>query len=78
MPFFAANWPKSLDRLAFHHCLDDPRLLVKPVADAMASLALFTAKSIAVANHSDCWWRCSELVPVINPAAPVWDSPSRW
>ena len=49
MPFFAANWPKSLDRLAFHHCLDDPRLLAKPVADAMASLALFTAKSIAAA-----------------------------
>ena len=49
MPFFATNWPKSLDRLAFHHCLDDPRLLAKPVADAMASLALFTAKSIAAA-----------------------------
>ena len=49
MPFFVANWPKSLDRLAFHHCLDDPCLLSKPVADAMASLALFTANSIAVA-----------------------------
>ena len=49
MPFFVTNWPKSLDRLAFHHCLYDPRLLKKPVADAMASLALFTANSIAAA-----------------------------
>ena len=49
MPFFVTKWPKSLDRLAFHHCLDDPRLMAKPVADAMATLALFTANSIALA-----------------------------
>ena len=48
-PYFNAAWPKSLDRQAFRHCLDDARLLEKVPADAMASLALFTAKSIAAA-----------------------------
>jgi anhydro-N-acetylmuramic acid kinase len=48
-PYFNANWPKSLDRQAFRHCLDDARLLAKAPADAMASLALFTANSIAAA-----------------------------
>jgi anhydro-N-acetylmuramic acid kinase len=46
-PYFIADWPKSLDRQAFRHCLDDARLLAKAPADAMASLALFTANSIA-------------------------------
>ena len=45
--YFIADWPKSLDRQAFRHCLDDARLLAKAPADAMASLALFTANSIA-------------------------------
>ena len=49
MPYFAADWPKSLDRQAFRHCLDDKKLLAKTAADAMASLALFTANSIAAA-----------------------------
>ena len=49
MPFFAADWPKSLDRQAFHQCLDDPRLFALPAGDAMASLALLTAESIAAA-----------------------------
>ena len=48
-PYFTAGWPKSLDRQAFRHCLDDARLLAKVPADAMASLALFTANSIAAA-----------------------------
>ena len=48
-PYFTAEWPKSLDRQAFRHCLDDARLLAKAPADAMASLALLTAKSIAAA-----------------------------
>ena len=48
-PYFIADWPKSLDRQAFRHCLDDARLLAKAPADAMASLALFTANSIAAA-----------------------------
>ena len=48
-PYFTADWPKSLDRQAFQHCLDDARLLAKAPADAMASLALFTANSIAAA-----------------------------
>ena len=48
-PYFTAGWPKSLDRQAFRHCLDDARLLAKVPADAMASLALFTANSIATA-----------------------------
>jgi anhydro-N-acetylmuramic acid kinase len=39
-PYFIADWPKSLDRQAFRHCLDDARLLAKAPADAMASLAL--------------------------------------
>ena len=47
--YFTAGWPKSLDRQAFRHCLDDARLLAKVPADAMASLALFTANSIAAA-----------------------------
>ena len=46
-PYFTADWPKSLDRQAFRHCLDDARLLAKTPADAMASLALLTANSIA-------------------------------
>jgi len=49
MPFFAANWPKSLDRQAFHHCLNDQRLLAKSTRNAMANIALFTAQSIGVA-----------------------------
>ena len=48
-PYFTADWPKSLDRQAFRHCLDDARLLAKAPADAMASLAVFTANSIAAA-----------------------------
>ena len=48
-PYFTADWPKSLDRQAFRHCLDDARLLAKAPADAMASLALLTANSIAAA-----------------------------
>ncbi len=48
-PYFTADWPKSLDRQAFRHCLDDARLLAKEPADAMASLALFTANSIGAA-----------------------------
>ena len=48
-PYFTAGWPKSLDRQAFRHRLDDARLLAKEPADAMASLALFTANSIGVA-----------------------------
>jgi anhydro-N-acetylmuramic acid kinase len=47
--YFTTGWPKSLDRQAFRHCLDDARLLAKVPADAMASLALFTANSIAAA-----------------------------
>jgi anhydro-N-acetylmuramic acid kinase len=47
--YFTTGWPKSLDRQAFRHRLDDTRLLAKVPADAMASLALFTASSIAVA-----------------------------
>ena len=46
-PFFDADWPKSLDRHAFHHCLDDRRLLESSVSGAMASLALFTVQSIS-------------------------------
>ena len=48
-PYFTADWPKSLDRQAFRHCLDDAQLLAKAPADAMASLALLTANSIAAA-----------------------------
>ena len=48
-PYFTVGGPKSLDRQAFRHCLDDARLLTKAPADAMASLALLTAKSIAAA-----------------------------
>ena len=47
--YFTTGWPKSLDRQAFRHHLDDTRLLTKVPADAMASLALFTANSIAAA-----------------------------
>ena len=47
--YFTTGWPKSLDRQAFRHRLDDTRLLAKVPADAMASLALFTANSIAAA-----------------------------
>jgi anhydro-N-acetylmuramic acid kinase len=47
--YFTTGWPKSLDRQAFRHRLDDKRLLAKVPADAMASLALFTANSIAAA-----------------------------
>lgn len=49
LPFFAQGWPKSLDRQAFRHCLDDKNLLAKTPADAMASLALMTAGSIGAA-----------------------------
>ena len=50
--FFAQAWPKSLDRKAFHDCLEDPRLLAHSAADAMATLTLFTAQSIADAIAS--------------------------
>jgi anhydro-N-acetylmuramic acid kinase len=45
--YFDRRWPKSLDRQAFHACLDSPRLKGLSAADAMASLALFTGRSIA-------------------------------
>jgi len=50
--FFAKPWPKSLDRQAFHGCLDAVALCTKSPADAMASLTLFTAQSIATAIAS--------------------------
>jgi anhydro-N-acetylmuramic acid kinase len=46
-PFFTRAWPKSLDRRAFHACLDAPALRALSPADAMASLTDFTARSIA-------------------------------
>ncbi|MBL6596633.1 MAG: anhydro-N-acetylmuramic acid kinase [Candidatus Puniceispirillum sp.] len=49
LAYFAEGWPKSLDRQAFSHCLDDKSLLAKNPADAMASLALLTADSIGAA-----------------------------
>ena len=86
-PYFTAGWPKSLDRQAFRHCLDDARLLAKVPADAMASLALFTANSIAAAidqlpappqNNPDCRWRQAQSLPYIAFAKPVWQCRSRW
>ena len=46
-PFFTRSWPKSLDRRAFHACLDAPALQALSPADSMASLTDFTARSIA-------------------------------
>lgn len=47
--FFSRAWPKSLDRQAFHACLEAPQLETMSAADAMASLTLFTGRSIAIA-----------------------------
>jgi anhydro-N-acetylmuramic acid kinase len=46
-PFFAAPPPKSLDRLEFAHALAASGLAALPLADGAATLAAFTAASVA-------------------------------
>lgn len=46
-PFFAAAPPKSLDRLDFAHALAASGLAELPLADGAATLAAFTAASVA-------------------------------
>ena len=66
MPFFAANWPKSLDRLPFIIALLT-RAYCKTSCRCDGKSCSFTAKvlprqlTLPAANHSDCWWRCSDL-----------------
>ena len=50
--FFAKSWPKSLDRQAFTHIVDDAGLDDLRAPDAMASLAALTVASITHAIES--------------------------